>query len=186
MTGAFRTVPAAALLALTACGAALHIDVHDERLPLEARRWVADAEDAVTIATAELEDTRRALAAERARSLRVPTGATPLLSAWRRLADARVQLAVAEVAFAGGARSAAVARREEVLAATATRYDLGVYELATYQREAGLARSDLQRLTLAVEDQRAVTSALATAFWTAWQDHVAQGGDTGVLWRAPR
>ncbi|MCA9513302.1 MAG: hypothetical protein KC635_00010 [Myxococcales bacterium] len=175
-----------AALAGGACGGSIEtIDVHDERLPLEARRWVGDAEDAVTIATAELADRERALAAEEARAKAAPkASASPMAGAWRELAAARVKLAEAEVAQAEAAREVARARRELVMAETSMRYDLGVYELDPLRAAVEAARADAQRRGLAVEDQRAVASALATAFWTRWQEFAAQGGDTGLLWRA--
>lgn len=120
------------VLSAGGCGGSVAtIDVHDERLPLEARRWVGDAEDAVTIATAELADAERALAVEEARAKAVPrAGSSSMAAAWGELAAARVKLAAAEVAQADGARRVARARRDLVLAETAVRYDLGVYELA--------------------------------------------------------
>jgi hypothetical protein len=40
-------------LAASACGGGVKmLDTRDERLPLEARRWVADAEDGVLVARA--------------------------------------------------------------------------------------------------------------------------------------
>ena len=58
-------------LAASACGGGVKmLDTRDERLPLEARRWVADAEDGVLVARA---DVGRSAAARR----RPDAGATP-------------------------------------------------------------------------------------------------------------
>lgn len=192
--------PAAAPRALTLCAlcalfigcgpAVTPLALDDSRLPRETRRFVGDAEDAVTVARARVSDARaerRSRAAARDALLAAPPfpGAGPAMTATTQqsaLADARVDLADAALEAAEAALALAEARLTLTYAESAVRHDLAVYDLAPLRarveaaRDAALAAEDTARLRRqAVEDA-------TTAWWTAWRGYLAAGGDARAYW----
>jgi len=191
-----RSGPVAAILltcatAFAACGGVAMIDVHDGRVPLEARQWVGGADDAVAIARAGLDD---ALAAKDElgqwkRALRrtgsLPAAAKPLEVPLAALIEARTKLATASVERARADLELARAARTLVHAETAMRYDLAVYDLTVLRTERDGARRELDRRGRRVEEVTATREQATVAFWSAYRTAFGQSPAVGrVFWLA--
>jgi hypothetical protein len=178
-------------LLFAACGQTVRpLSIHDSRLPLEARRWVADADDAVTVAVAWRDGAREALEATiewRARSV-VPVQwpaspeAVAAQSALSSLAEARIRLARQELALAQAELSLAETRRIQVNAETAVRYDLRTYDLEPLAEATRVARGRVEAEARGVRDQRLAVEEATTSWWQSYQAYVSAGGDARVLW----
>lgn len=178
---------------LSACGPEVRpLDIHDPRLPADARRWIADAEDEVGIARTTLREARAVAREVRRWRLRLTTGtawsgpqAATAAQMMQQLTDARVALADREVDRARAGLDLALARRTEANATTAMRHDLAVYELAPIEARTEAAVSALRSADRAVLTQRQTVGDAETAWWAAYRGYVASGGDTRVLWSRP-
>jgi hypothetical protein len=166
------------------CGGVAPLDVQDPRLTPDARRRVADAEDAPVVARARLaaaEDEASSL--ERwAESMRGGGGVGGATQALVEMADARVAHARGEVEVKRAALTLALARRTLTYAETAIRHDLAIYPLEALRAAVDSARSQM----LAVRSEQLARSnrleQRVDAWWTAFQGHVRGGGDTRGLW----
>lgn len=173
------------LLLLAACSGprVRPLAVSDPRLPAEARRTIADAEDAVVAARARASD---AEAAERsaARAAEVAVDA-PLAEPLRQLALARLAHAQAEADVARAEVGLAAARLDETHAETAMRHDVAVYDLGPLAAEVEAWRGQASTAREARQQRRDALEAATQAFWQAWRRYTAAGGDPRVLWRDP-
>ena len=119
------------LFLLVGCGASVdRLSLSDPRLPVDARRWVADAEDAVVVASARLADANKRLAAARDWNQRI-TQAKPSTGAGGGKAQLqRSQMANAIISertvLNCGVTRLANARRKLIYAETAMRHDISV------------------------------------------------------------
>lgn len=183
---------AAVLLAgASACGQSVRpLSIHDTRLPLDARRWVADADDAVTVTAAWRDEAREAVEAtldwqeQTVEPIRWPATAeaASAQSALGELARARVRLARLELARAEAELALAEIRRTQVNAETAVRYDLRYYDLEPFQEETREARDRVEATTREAAEQRLAVEEATTEWWRAFQQYVQGGGDPGILW----
>jgi len=181
-----RRMALALALLLPACGGVRPLSVGDPRLPADARRDVADAEDAVVAARARAADAEAdwhaaAAFAERAADAGSRLGAAA--SALNQLATARLTLADAGLAVANAEQALAEARLTETYAETAMRHDLAVYELAPLNAEVESKRTEAAHLREAAQQQREALETTTQAWWTAWRQYTAGGGDSRPLWR---
>lgn len=175
------------------------LDLRDSRLPVEARRWLADAEDEVAIARArradaetgldELEDYRDDLY-ERCRDIEMGshveaqvTWAEYLTDAFDDYAFERVLLKKLELTAARKALQLARARLTLARAETAVRYDVKVYDLEPIAQEVEALRDDVAGAERDVEEQRANVERTATEVWKAYAQFVGKQGDTHALWK---
>ena len=186
-----RTLPVAlaAVLVFGACASAPRVDVHDPRLPLEARQWVGGADDAVAIAQAavdqaeteraELERWTRQVRANlaRANAHGLDGALDTLIAARERLAEVRIERAHARLTLAA-------ATRDLTHAQTAMRYDLAVYDLAALRAAVAAAQSELERTGRALEEATATRDEATAAFWAAYRNRVGNDPAVGALfWR---
>ncbi len=175
------------------------LDLRDPRLPVEARRWLADAEDEVAIARArlddaedglhDLEDYRESLY-DRCRDIErgshveaQVTWAEYLTDAFDDYAYERVQLEKLELTAARKALQLARARLTLARAETAVRYDVAVYDLEPIALEVEALRDDVAQAERDVEEQRANVERTATEVWKAYTQFVGKQGDTHALWK---
>ncbi|PKN54963.1 MAG: hypothetical protein CVU56_23795, partial [Deltaproteobacteria bacterium HGW-Deltaproteobacteria-14] len=163
--------------------------VHDERLPLEARRWVGGAEDAVAIARAAVQDARLDLRElERWRDTlprpgELQTGADALSRPLQGLAKARLALAEARLDQADAELALSEAALALVYAETDMRYDLGVYDLAGLRGARDEARVALEARSVAVDEALVALDGASGDFWSAYRQQAgAGGGDDALMW----
>lgn len=165
------------------CGGVATIDVHDERVPLEARLWVGGADDAVAIAQAGLDDARTALVAlerwREASDKKLTSGA--LAGPFAAFAGARLGLARARVEHAQAELELAKKARTLVHAETAMRYDLAVYPLAELRTERDVAQKALDVTARTVEEAMAARETASAAFWSAYRAAYGQNAEVGRL-----
>ncbi len=190
-----RKIPWIAVMATLSlsCGPRVaRLGLNDSRLPVEARRWLADAEDEVSIARAErdeaqvrldqAQDFRRYV--DQDVSSRWPRNAAAA-SAREKLGNmARERIRLAELEFRGTDKRVSVARARlvETRADTAVRHDLASYNMEPLERAVTAARAQLSQTTEMVEAQRARVDEVTTAFWESYAAYLRSGGRNDVLW----
>jgi hypothetical protein len=195
-----RLVPALVLgLAVIGCATAKvqRLDLRDPRLPVEARRWLADAEDEVAIAWARMDDSRATLARlgeyrdqQLGRLDQLETGPAredgeAAARALGSYAEARVQLGEAELELSEIDLELARTRLDQARAETAVRYDLTVYELQPIISEVELLRDEVAASERRLEEVRAEVEEKAASAWKAYSQYVSKGGTSNALWSAP-
>jgi len=184
---------AALLLAGSACGPRVaRLSLHDRRLPVEARRWLADAEDEVSIAEVELDGAEESLETAQDFKRYVERHVNPR---WPRSSAAsgareklgqltRDRIALARLELRSAEKQGELARARLVLsrAETAVRHDLSSYNLEPLKRTADSVRSSLAKAVGDVEAQRAKVDQSTISFWGAYGAYVRSGGRNDVLW----
>ncbi len=195
-----RWLLSATALVLLGCGTVEveRLGLRDPRLPIEARRWLADAEDEVAIARARVEQSESELSAhiDSRESLVVrleetwSTGkasaqGSAAAAAFFKYADERVKLAELTVEAAARELQLARSRLTQARAETAIRYDLAVYEMGPIVHEVELKRKEVAAIKRTVEDQRVVVERTATEVWTKYAKFANSGGNTNALWGLP-
>jgi hypothetical protein len=173
------------------------LDLRDPRLPAEARRWLADAEDEVAIAWARMDDARadlRRLEEYRDEQLDrlEELGSGPAKAegdratrAFEDYADARVDLAEVELESAEIVLDLARTRLTQARAETAVRYDVAVYDLQPIVSEVELLRDEVADSERRLEERRAEVEKKAADAWKAYSQFVSKGGVSNALWSAP-
>lgn len=191
----------AILLGLAAASCATsevqRLDLRDPRLPAEARRWLADAEDEVAIAWARMDDARVELVRlEEYRELQLDqldelkrgpakSDGEKTANAFESYADERVELAELELDTAEVALELARTRLTQARAETAVRYDVAVYDLQPIVREVEQLRDEVADAERRMEEQRAKVEQRAGEAWKAYAQYVSKGGVSNALWSAP-
>jgi len=189
------------LLGLVAIGCAANavqrLDLRDPRLPAEARRWLADAEDEVAIAWARMDDARAQLRRleeyrdeqlDRLGELKpgpAKAEGQKATRAFESYADARVELAEMELEATEVSLELARTRLTQARAETAVRYDVAVYDLAPIVREVELLRGGVAAYERELEEQRATVEKKAAEAWVAYSRYVSKGGVSNALWSSP-
>ena len=181
-------------------GGVERLNLRDPRLPMEARRWLADAEDEVAIAQAHVDDAKGDL-----RKLENYRGSVVvrLDEAWStgksgsaaegeaaagaffRYADQRVDLAELELKISRKQLELTIARLTQARAETAIRYDLAVYEIEPIVREVEQLKSEVAAIQREVEEQRVKVEKAADEVWKAYTAFASKGGATDALWGTP-
>ena len=178
------------LVCLVGCGSTVdRLSLSDPRLPVDARRWVADAEDAVVVATAWLSDAHKRLREAQAWNERISRGRPYNGSVGSKAQLQRGQMASAIISertvaleLAAGDLELAQARRQLIYAETAMRHDIAVYNMtplrATVDQklQAVLALRDRHR-----KSRRRSLNA-TDAWWATWRQYVGSKSDTGPFW----
>jgi|GEM_PF-1126670 len=176
--------------ALGACGGVELLSIHDGRLPIESRRWVADAEDAVSVANAYLQEAeakhRRTskLVDELEGQAKRISKAGGMQPSSKMLVMAKAQMAYVDLIVEHAEAELALAKAKQLLvnAETAMRHDINVYELEPLEEEVEKARE------ISVKLRRKVLSASLAAHKTSgqsWQTYagwVKGGGDNKAFW----
>jgi hypothetical protein len=180
-----------------ATGEVKRLDLRDPRLPAEARRWLADAEDEVAIAWARVDDARAELKKlnsyheaqlDRLQELKRGQAKGAGENAFRAFAkygEERIALAEMELEVAEVALELARMRLTQARAETAVRYDVKIYELEPIVREVESLRDEVAETEREVEEQRANVEHAADGVWKSFKHYVSKGGVTNALWGAP-
>ena len=162
------------------------IDLRDPTIPVEARRWLADAEDEVGIARADVVDASRAVDAKKLvkrdmerRAKRVDANLVAVSDALIALEEAQLGLAEATLKSAEGRLRLAHTRLELARAETAVRYDLGTSDTAKLATEAEARKQVVAELERAAQDARAQAERASDALWSRYQE---VGDQAASLW----
>jgi len=185
-----RQALAGALVALAAagCGGGVQaLDPKDTALPEETRQWIADAEDGVIAAQARVDSAREALReveswADTARSVEWESDAPK--RALDKLAEARVELARRDVAYAESVHELAIRKYELANAERAVLHDLATYELEPIRAATDQARDDAGKRREEYNKQRDTVQEATDAWWQAYASYVEGGGQTISWWTA--
>lgn len=178
-----------ALILVVAAGCAQNIeriDLHDETIPADARRLVADAEDSIAIARAKLDEAERELRETRTWRSELldrdwPSGASSAVQKLSRLADGRVKLARLRVERAAANVELARAKFELITAKTAIRNDLAVYDLEPLRKRVDREKAAFDELDRKFSEQRNEIAQLENEWWSAYASF-AKEGDTRFLY----
>jgi hypothetical protein len=161
----------------------------DPRLPTDARRWIADAEDAVVVARARLAtaevDLESVRAWQRAMGSAPPlTGSSASTTTARRDGLALARIAHAKSMAAETSQFLTLARERLVLAyaETAMRHDIAVYDLLPLQTQVKVHQAlYLEARTRSRAAQQTAVEA-TDAWWKAWRAYVAAKNDATPFW----
>jgi hypothetical protein len=187
-----RLLIGAAVVAASACSSGVKpIGLHDSDVPLDARRFVADAQDAVSIARARRDDAVIELRAtegwrtELTNTSMWPKGSEGLLKKLEIFADARVKMANLLLARAELQLELAKSKYTLSTAETAMRNDIAVYDLKPLRDDTEGIRREIERANVNVEDQRTSMDKLTLAWWEAYGAFTQGGKDTPVFYISP-
>lgn len=175
-------------VAAAACAPrAARISLHDPRLPLDARRWLADAEDEVAIAAVGLDEAQIGMDEARefrryAESLRWPGGGSNASQRLDRMVEERLSLARLEIDLANQRIALARANLVKARAETAVRHDIADYNLEPITAASDEARARLDQLAQEVEHQRAALDEATSQFWEAYGAFARSNNGNNVLW----
>ncbi len=177
------------------CGGVKHLSLTDARLPIEARRWLADAEDEVAITTARVVDAQKNLkkvenyqnnVIQKLRRLwTAGKAAAEGEKAWAAFNDytkQKVTLARTILDAANTDKMLAELRLKQARAETAMRYDTAVYEIAPIVAEVEEQKKLVAMSTKQVEAERVKLERTAAVAWKNFYQYAQRGGITNALW----
>ncbi len=163
------------LLVPIGCGSSVKpIDLHDPNVPLDARRFVADAQDAVSIARARRDEAADRLAFAENWQDEVttpelwPKGSDAILQKLKTFTQARVDMSELEFEQASAKLDLAEAKYDLSTAQTAMRNDLAVYDLEPLKARAESIRGEIETLSGKIEDQRLKLDKLTLDWWKSY------------------
>ena len=183
-----RLIPVVVAVAAVACGPRVQpIDLHDETIPIDARRLVADAEDSIEIAHAQLDEARRELQRtiewkEDLLERDWPSKASSAISELETMASARVELEELEVERAEEHIDVAEAKFDLITAKTAIRHDLAIYELAPLRKILRREEKDVEELEGKITAMREKLAQKVDKWWASYKSYAGQGGNTRLLY----
>jgi chromosome segregation ATPase len=155
------------------------VDLDNPAVSVESRRFVADAEDAVSIARArvsqrenELERARRSRA-ELMRNQKLEDAAESVRSKLEDLLDERVELQDLQVELAEANLELAQIKLELAHAQTAVRHDLRTYELEPLRDKVDGQLKDVRKVKNQIGDQLLEIDEVTRAWWTTYKSEVA-------------
>ena len=181
------------LLIPIGCGTSVKpIDLHDPNVPLDARRFVADAQDAVSIARA-----RRDEAADRLEFAENwqdevttpelwPKGSDAILQKLQTFTQARVDMSELEFEQAAAKLELAEAKYDLSTAQTAMRNDLAVYDLEPLKARTESIRGDIEELAGKIEDQRIKLDKLTLDWWKSYSKFADGGKEVRAFYVSPQ
>ncbi len=175
----------------TGCGGISvdRLSLVDPRLPVDARRWVADAEDAVVVARArrnaaqsELNDARKWQSSVMAGAQFSGGEGAGLQMKRDQMAITRLQALQSGVDVANAELDLSQWRRQLIYAETAMRHDIAVYNMPPLQAAVDKSLSTVVALRERHRKDRQKALASADAWWRAWQKFTAGKNDTRPFW----
>ncbi len=174
---------------LSACGQTVQpLSLRDPAIPLEARKLLADTQDAVSIARLKrdgaLRKRRRVLEWQKdmVEERTWPKDASAAKTKLVELAVARVTLAEDELMVAEKGLALSEAKYTLLIAQTAMRNDLAIYELKPLEDDVDLIRSELTTSTEKLLAQIDKVDKLTSSWWNAYSGFVAKGGNSRVFY----
>jgi hypothetical protein len=181
------------------CANVERLSLSDSRLPLEARRWLADAEDEVAIRNArvvdaevalkEMEDYRDNMLKQLEKAWlgkKQTADGKKAFQAFVKYTTFRKQLMALQLDLAVQEYDLAETRLTQVRAETANQYDLDVYELGPITKKVQELRKGIAKATDVVEKKRIEMEKTAAEAWNAYRAFVRKGGVSNSLWFTPK
>ncbi len=167
---------AAALLAAGCAGQSVApIDIHNPIISAQSRRFVADAQDAVSIAKNGVNEADHALAEVKARRRRILSAKDwkklpqSSVDAYKGLLDARVHLAELRVTRAKAELSLAHAKLTQVYAETAVRHDLETYDMKPIRKRVDRRLAKVRAAKQAINAYLPTIDKASRAWWKSYQ-----------------
>ena len=148
------------------------LSLADPRLPSQAKRRIADAEDAVEVAIGDLAEAQRERARAEARQARSAAAPPPLAAAagpFSALQQQRVMSASATETLAATELALADARLNLIYAETALRYDLAVYPLEPLRAAVEVRRAAFLQARSAWLESRQRWQEALDRWWTSYR-----------------
>lgn len=182
------------VLAAAACGPSINVRpvrLDDAALSQNARRFLADTEDAVAItrawrdtAATGLDRVRlwRAALATGADGLTADAKARPAAAALFAFADASLALAGMKLDAAEAELELARRKFTQITAEIATQHDMAVYDLGKIRARTDAARKEFDARRRALEQQRRTVEELNTAWLRVYAGYVKAGGNASAFW----
>ncbi|MDF1562005.1 MAG: hypothetical protein P1V51_03130 [Deltaproteobacteria bacterium] len=164
------------------------LSIFDERLPPDSRRWVADADDQIIVARAWRDEMRAHHADTRRWKNEVvawmewPQKSAAARKAIDTLADQRLTIAELERDKAETQFDLALAKWELVMAETAMRHDIAIYELAPLEERVKGYRAEIESIAKELETEKLTLEKVEAEWWRAFAEFVKLGGRGEVLW----
>ena len=158
------------------------IGLHDQMVPIEERRLVADAQDAVSIARARVNDAELRYNEaiewqEKVSELSWPQDNGARMS-FVKLAEARTELARLILERYQAELGLAESKLVLMSAEASVRNDIAIYELEPLRAEVESKRQSLEERSGVVIKQQQQLDSLTREWWTAFQSYAQAGGDT--------
>ncbi|AWV89290.1 hypothetical protein DN745_08045 [Bradymonas sediminis] len=156
------------------------IDIHDPVISVESRRFVADAQDAVSIARSGYDYADQELRAARQQRARLMAGdawdavSAEVTDSFDTLLKARIRLAELRRDAAEARVDLAQEKLREVYAETALRHDIEAYEMAPIRKTVDAALEDLSEANARVAEQLLVVDRSSRAWWKSYRGLLSQ------------
>lgn len=170
------------LLGTSACAgqSVKPIDIHDPAISVESRRFVADAQDAVSIARSGLDYAQQELDAARQQRTRLLAGdawqgvSPQIIDSFDTLLKARIRLAELRRDVAETRVDLARQKLREVYAETALRHDLQAYQMAPIRQQVDAQLEALRDRNAQVAQQLLVVDQASRAWWKSYRGLLSQ------------
>lgn len=178
------------LLLAAACGGqkVRPLSIYDARLPPDSRRWVADADDQIVVAGAWRDEMHAAFdealrwKEEVVAKIEWPAKGESAKSALEALAETRLDLAKLERDKADAEYELTLAKWRRVMAKTAMRHDIAIYDLEPIEDAVKQRRAHVQKLAAEIEQKQLELEKVESAWWKAFAAYVKAGGRGDILW----
>lgn len=173
------------------CGASVKpIDLHDPNIPLDARRFIADAQDAVSISRARLDDAEENYEntvrwrSELTTREMWPAGSENVVAKLDEFTDARVKMAELLRLRAEVELDLAEAKYTQATAETAMRNDIAVYDLEPIRAQSETTRNRLENVAVRIEEHRVVLDKITQDWWRVYGDF-SQKNEVPAFYMSP-
>lgn len=173
------------------CGASVKpIDLHDPNIPLDARRFIADAQDAVSISRARLDDAEENYEntvrwrSELTTREMWPAGSENVVAKLDEFTEARVKMAELLRLRAEVELDLAEAKYTQATAETAMRNDIAVYDLEPIRAQSETTRNRLENVAVRIEEHRVVLDKITQDWWRVYGDF-SQKNEVPAFYMSP-
>lgn len=151
------------------------IDIHNPVISVESRRFVADAQDAVSIARSALNEDERQFAEARERKKELLSNSKwkempeAVVQSFQKLLDARIKLAQLRRDLAAAELALAEEKLTEVYAETAVRHDLETYDLEPIRKEVDARLAKMRQINKAIGEHLLLVDRSSKAWWKTYR-----------------
>lgn len=155
------------------------IDIHNPIISVESRRFVADAQDAVSIARSAANEDRRQLAEAKERRKELLASEAwkdvpkSVMQSFQKLLDARIELAELRLELAEAELALAEEKLVEVYAETAVRHDLETYELEPIRKSVDKRLEKVRQVNRQIGEHLVSVDKASRAWWKSYRGLLA-------------